>query len=205
MPGQHSDAEKLIELARAGDRAARGRLLALHRARLRKMIAVRMDPRLAVRVDPSDVVQDTLMEAARRMSDFLRQEAMPFYPWLRNLAAERLIQLQRLHIRAQKRSVKREEKGPLPLSDISAAKLAGRMVGAEHSPLSRMERAEKLKHIRAALERLPKRDREMLVLRFLEQLSVAETAAVLKLSKDAVKMRHMRALQKRRELLDDDA
>jgi len=80
MPGQNAHVDKLLERARGGDRTARERLLTQHRARLRKVIAVRMDPRLTVRVDPSDVVQETLMEAARRLSDFLQQEAIPFYP-----------------------------------------------------------------------------------------------------------------------------
>jgi RNA polymerase sigma-70 factor (ECF subfamily) len=77
------------------------------------------------------------------------------------------------------------------------------MVGNEHSPLSRLERSERLKRVRAALNELSERDREMLVLRYLEQLSVAETAAVLNLSKDAVKMRHMRALERLREIFDE--
>src|SRR5262249_24536437 len=157
MSGQNADAEKLLERARRGDRTARERLLTQHRSRLRKMIAVRMDPRLAIRVDPSDVVQETLMEAARRLSDFLRQDAIPFYPWLRNLAAERLIQLQRLHIRAQRRSVSREERGPSQLSDASAAKLARYILSGHHDPLSRLHKAEMLQRVRGALDKLPER------------------------------------------------
>jgi RNA polymerase sigma-70 factor (ECF subfamily) len=204
MPGPNADADQLLERARRGDRAARDRLLAVHRSRLKKMIAVRIDPRLAVRVDPSDVVQDTLMEAALRLSEFLRQRAMPFYPWLRNLAAERLIQLQRLHIRAQRRSVKREEPGS-PLSDASAAKLANCILTGPHNPLSKLLKSEMLERVRIALDELPERDREILVLRYLEQLSIAETAAVLKVNNAVVKMRHLRALERLRELLEDDA
>ena len=43
-----------------GDDAARTELLARHRDRLRRMVAVRIDRRLAARVDPSDVVQEAL-------------------------------------------------------------------------------------------------------------------------------------------------
>jgi RNA polymerase sigma-70 factor (ECF subfamily) len=203
MAGQNAGVDQLLERARRGDRSARERLLAEHRARLRKMIAVRMDPRLTVRVDPSDVVQEALIEAARRLSDYLRQGAIPFYPWLRNLAAERLIQLQRLHIRAQRRSVKREERGPSHLSDASAAKLARYVLSGQHDPLSRLHKAEMLTRVRAALDKLPERDREILVLRYLEQLSIAETAEVLNVNTAVVKMRHLRALQRLRELLDD--
>src|SRR5262245_28841054 len=116
MPGREADTQRLIERAREGDHSARERLLNHYRNRLKKMVRIRMDPRLAVRVDPSDVVQDTLIEASRRLSEYLQDERIPFYPWLRNLAAQRLIQLQRTHIYAKRRSVNREQAGTPPLS-----------------------------------------------------------------------------------------
>lgn len=45
--------------------------------------------------------------------------------------------------------------------------------------------------------------RELLRLRYVEQLSVAETAAVLQISEAAVKMRHVRALERLRVFLND--
>ena len=54
-----------------------------------------------------------------------------------------------------------------------------------------------------ALQRLSPKDREVLVLRYLEQLSTEETAAVLGLRESAVKMRHLRALERMRGLLQD--
>ena len=58
--------------------------------------------------------------------------------------------------------------------------------------------------VRAAVDRLPDRDREVLVLRFLEDLSTAETAAVLEVGEGAVKMRVVRALGRLRDLLGED-
>jgi RNA polymerase sigma-70 factor (ECF subfamily) len=55
--------------------------------------------------------------------------------------------------------------------------------------------------VRAALDALPERDREVLVLRFLEDLPTAEAAAVLGVGEGALKMRVVRALQRLRELL----
>jgi DNA-directed RNA polymerase specialized sigma24 family protein len=59
------------------------------------MVAVRIDPRLAARVDPSDVVQETLTEAHRRLDDYLAARPVPFYPWLRQLVRDRLADLHR--------------------------------------------------------------------------------------------------------------
>src|SRR5207248_2269319 len=97
--------------ASRGDARARQQLLARHQNRLRQMVAYRMDRRLAARIDPSDVVQETLLDAALKLSDYLRDRPLPFYPWLRQLAFDRLVELNRLHLRAKKRSVRREEPG----------------------------------------------------------------------------------------------
>ena len=48
--------------------------------------------------------------------------------------------------------------------------------------------------IRAAVAALPSRQREVIVLRYFQNLSVAETAAVLKISPGAVKSSASRAL-----------
>ena len=64
------------------------------------MVAVRADPRLAARVDPSDVVQEALMDAAGKLGRYLATKPLPFYPWLRQLALERLVNLHRRHVQA---------------------------------------------------------------------------------------------------------
>ena len=195
------DTEELLRRAGQGDREARQSLLGRHRERLKQMVAVRLDRRLAARVDPSDVVQEALLDAAQELSDYLRQRPLPFYPWLRQLAWERLIELHRRHLQAQRRSVKREEPLAPHLSDQSAMQLADRVLARQSSPSDRAVRSELRLRVRAALDRLGERDREILVLRHLEQLSTKETAAVLRLSEGGVKIRHLRALERLRALL----
>src|SRR5262245_10848654 len=68
------DTDELLDRAGRGDAGARQALLKRHRARLRRMVAVRLDGRVAVRVDPSDLVQETLAEAAARLADYLSNE-----------------------------------------------------------------------------------------------------------------------------------
>jgi RNA polymerase sigma-70 factor (ECF subfamily) len=196
------DTEELLRQADRGDPGARAGLLARHRGRLRKMVAWRLDRRLAARVDPSDVVQEVLAEASRKMDRYLRERPLPFFPWLRALAGEHLAALHRRHVRARGRSVLREEPGLLDLPDESAAELAARLVTSSTSPTQRALRHELRQRVRQALERLPERDREVLVLRNLEQLSVADTAEVLGISAGAVKVRHLRALERLRALLE---
>jgi RNA polymerase sigma-70 factor (ECF subfamily) len=160
---------------------------------------------LAARVDPSDVVQEALLDAAQALDDYLRERPVPFYPWLRQLAWERLIELHRRHLHAQRRSVKREEPLAPHLSDESAQQLADRVLARQSSPSDRAIRGELRSRIRAALDRLSESDREVLVLRHLEQLSTRETAAVLGIREGTVKLRHLRALERLRELLGPES
>ena len=187
-----ADTDRLLAAAAAGDDAARGQLLARHRDRLVRAVARRLDRRLAARVDPSDVVQEALADADRKLPAYLRRRPLPFYPWLRRLALERLLHLHRRHVRARKRSVTRE---------VTAAAPDG---PAGPGPASALVRAELADRVRAALDRLAPADRAVLALRHFEQLSVRDAAARLGVSEGAVKVRHLRALRRFRDLLTSE-
>jgi RNA polymerase sigma-70 factor (ECF subfamily) len=201
MASHESDTEELLRKAGDGDLGARQQLLARHRARLRQMVAVRLDPRLAARVDPSDVVQEALMVADRMLDRYLSERPVPFYPWLRRLAWEHLVKLHERHVLARKRSVLREELGVQALPEDSAVLLAQRLAGDGTSPSHGLIRKEQRERVRSALVRLPAADREVLELRYLEQLPTADIAGVLEIGEGAVKMRHRRALDRLSRLL----
>jgi RNA polymerase sigma-70 factor, ECF subfamily len=173
-----------------------------HRDRLRQMISVRVDPRTTSRFDASDVIQETLFEASRMLPEYLSKRPLPFYPWLRQIAWQRLSHLQRDHLEAQKRSVKREDGFDLP--DRSAMRLAEVVMASGTSPSRHAMREERSVRVRAALARISLSDRELLVLRNLERLSTAETAAVLGISEAAAKTRYFRALARLQHQLGDD-
>src|SRR6516162_4209402 len=165
MVPQELDTDQLLQRAGRGDAEARQQLLVRHRQRLRQMIALRMDRRLAARLDPSNVVQETLGEAIQQLSEYLRRRPLPFYPWLRQLALDRLAELNRRHIRARKRSVTREEAPAAARPDESALELAARLLARGSSPSARLHRQELRDRVQAALAQLAEPDREVLVLR----------------------------------------
>jgi RNA polymerase sigma-70 factor (ECF subfamily) len=85
MPYSKHDTDALLKELAAGNSGVADALLMKHRERLKKMVSCRMDQRLAARVSPSDVVQETMMTAARDLENFARSRPMPFYTWLRRL------------------------------------------------------------------------------------------------------------------------
>ncbi len=189
--------QRLLQQVRAGDRRAFEQLFARHRSFLRHHIEVRLDPRLRARVDPSDVVQETHLEAFRRLEDYLERTPMPFRLWLRKTADERLLLLQRRHLGAARRAVGRE----VPLPDASSLQLARQFLASGSTPSQRLNRHELAAAVRRALGRLPASDREVLLLRPLEMLSNQEAAHVLGIEPAAASQRYGRALLRLRKLL----
>jgi RNA polymerase sigma-70 factor (ECF subfamily) len=203
MTATFPDTEELLRRSQAGDRDARGALLQRHRPRLRRMVALRMDRRLAARLDPSDVVQEVLAAADRRLDAYLEERPLPFYPWLRQLAWDRLVHEHRRHVRAGRRSITREEDESLGLPGGSVLRLADRLLASGVCPSEAARQQELRERVRAALDELPEADREVLVLRYLEQLTAQEVGAVLGVSEAAAKKRALRALQRLRAFLED--
>ncbi|MGP0067369.1 MAG: sigma-70 family RNA polymerase sigma factor [Isosphaeraceae bacterium] len=198
------DTEALIARAVEGDDRARQQLLIRHHDRLIRMVAVRLDRRLAARVDPADIVQEALLEASQNLDDYLRDRPLPYHAWLRQYVWQRLSKLHRHHLGTQRRSVRREEAGDWNLPEESTAILVDRLLARDSSPSRQVLREEQRLRVQEALEKLPPRDREVLVLRHLEQLSTGEVAEVLGIGVEAVKKRHLRALERLRALWDSD-
>lgn len=195
------DTEILLQRAARGDRMAVEELLRRHRRRLRQMVALRLDSRLKTRIDPSDVVQDALLEASRRLPDYLRDRPLPYYPWLRQIAWQRLYDLHVLHVETQERSVTREAHLQMELSDESLMHLAKRLVFSGSGPTTHVLRDELRWRVQLALDKLHAFDRELLILRYLEQLSSKEIGAILGATEAAVNMRHLRALKRMQKVL----
>jgi DNA-directed RNA polymerase specialized sigma24 family protein len=104
---------------------------------------------------------------------------LPFYPWLRRLAWEHLLEVHQRHIAARKRSVAREEGWVPGLPDDSARELAARRVAPGTSPSHRLLQEESRKRVRDALVQMAEGDREVLVLRYLERQLWADVEQTL--------------------------
>jgi RNA polymerase sigma-70 factor, ECF subfamily len=197
--------QDLLSGARGGDDHAVNKLLEKHREALRRMIDMRLDRRIRQRVDASDVVQEVLIDAHRRIKDYLSNPAMPFHLWLRQMAQDRLIDAHRRHRDAARRSLDREQ--PLVIAgtdDRSTIELAAQLWDRELTPAAAATVRELQQRFAAAVEQLDEQDREVVLMRHFEQLSNGEVAEALGLTPPAASMRYLRAMRRLRELLDVD-
>jgi len=202
MANNSSDTNRLHQDVVQGDQDTWNRLLSQHRNRLRRMVALRLDQRLQGRIDPSDVIQEAYLEAWTRLGEYLQQPDMPFFLWLRLLTGQKLVTLHRRHLGVHMRDAGREislYQGTLP--ETSAAALAAQLLGHHTGPSEAAIRAELKTRLQEAINSMDPLDREILALRHFEQLSRAETVALLGIPEATASKRYLRALKRLKEVL----
>jgi RNA polymerase sigma-70 factor (ECF subfamily) len=173
-----------------------------HEARLRRMVAFRLDPRLRGRVDASDVIQDVHLEASKHLADYVNEQGMPLFLWLRGIAGHKLLEVHRHHLGTPIRDARREialYRGGLP--GATSAAIALQLLGHTTRPSEAAMRAETKVRLQEALNDMDPLDREILALRHIEQLTNAEAAWVLGVKEAAAGKRYLRALERLREVL----
>jgi RNA polymerase sigma-70 factor (ECF subfamily) len=199
---KENEIRQLINQAVGGDSQAWQALMQQFRARLRRMVALRLDRRLQGRVDPSDVIQESLIDAARRLPEFAKNPSVPFVVWLRRLTGQRLMEQHRRHLGAQARDVSRDISiyhGAFP--EATTADLAANLMGEFSSPSQAAIRIEQTRRLQEALDSLEPIDREILVLRHFEQLTNGEASQVLDLDKSTASKRYIRAMVRLKDVL----
>jgi RNA polymerase sigma-70 factor (ECF subfamily) len=199
MAPDSTETRGLLEQVSQGDRQALDRLLERHRPGLQTFIEARLGPRLRTRLDPSDVVQDALLDAVRRMDDFLERRPMPFRLWVRKTAYERLLNYRRDHQKRARRSVHRE----VPLPERSSLLLARPLLARGHSPSELVAVRELAERVSRAVAGLAEADREILLMRHVEELPYEEIACLLEIEPPAARKRYGRALIRLQKVLTD--
>lgn len=197
--------EELLLGAKAGDDDAVNRLMERHREGVKRLVQMRLDQRIQRRVDVSDVVQDVMIEAHRRLADYLKGPGMPFHLWVRQIAKDRIIDAHRRHRQSGKRSVDREQALAVPAGEEqSALELAAWLCDPEITPAAAAAQHELAQQVEQAIRQLEEADFEVIAMRHFEHLSNQEVAQALGLTEPAASMRYLRAIRKLRATLGKD-
>jgi len=190
ISGSSPETELLAGL-RAGDGAAYERLVRTHGGKL-LAVARRL---LANEDDARDALQDAFLSAFRAIGSF--QEGARVSTWLHRIVINAAL----MKLRSRRR--KPEE----PIDDLLPTFLED---GHRENPgpawketsETTLQRQETRSLVRTCIELLPESYRTVLLLRDIEELDTEETAQLLDLSPNAVKIRLHRARQALRTLLD---
>src|SRR5262249_50895300 len=175
--------------------------LSLERFRryLEVLAQVQVDPRLRGKLDPSGVVQQTLLEAHRALTQTEGWGDEQRLAWLRRILANNLTDEIR-KLTTQGRDALRERSLDAALEQ-SSARLERWLAADQSSPSLPAQRHEQALRLADALAQLPEAQREALILQHWHNWPIAEIGRHLGRSPPAVAGLLHRGLQRLRELL----
>jgi len=189
-PSPDGDEPALLRRLRAGDAAAFETLVRDHAPRLMS-VARRM---LRSEEDARDALQEAFLQAFRGIDRF--QGGARLSTWLHRIVVN--ASLMRLRGRSRKPEQPIEELLPRFYQDGHRIDPGPPWRSEGADPIEQRELAER---VRAAIDRLPEIYRNVLLLRDIEELDTEETARLLDVKVDTVKVRLHRARQALRALL----
>jgi RNA polymerase sigma-70 factor, ECF subfamily len=201
-PGNSSGTNQFLNRAQALEPRALEDLFARHKERLRRMVRLRLDHRLRGRYDSTRVLQEVYQDVCRRIAEYLKDRAAPFFLWLRQVAGQRLAALQKEYLGDKAAEAGLEVslyRGALP--EVNSVALAAQLLGQATSATQAAARADMQIRLQDALNSMDPLDREILTLCHFEDLSNAEAALVLKMDPAETSKRYIRAIKRLKEIL----
>ncbi len=149
---------------------------------LRRMACARFQPYLRGRFDPSDLVQQTLLIAHERRSQFHGETPAQFLGWLRAILDRTLLTAARRFSRFRPESAWSLE----GVQNHSSMCPAAWLIGDDTTPSQHADRNDQILRLAAAMASLPESQRTALELHYFQDLSVADVAARMDRSIPAV-------------------
>jgi RNA polymerase sigma-70 factor (ECF subfamily) len=167
----------LVESARSGDRVCMEKLVGLFHKEIFRMVYFRTGSYM----DAEDLTQEIFMKMSRGLSQ-LKDPGL-FKVWLYRIALNRVRDFHR-------------KKRLLSFLALTRAVEDTEPCGASYSPLERVMEKEFRSQFDHLIRKMSLREREILTLRFVEELGIKEIAQILEKSESTVKTHLYRALKR---------
>jgi RNA polymerase sigma-70 factor, ECF subfamily len=192
--------DELVERAVVGDHAALESLLISYHGPLLTHISRLIPAKVRASVCPDDVLQQTYLNAFRSISRYEPHGGGAFYGWLRVIAERQLMDACRKRDREQ--LSQKPAHSPAGVGDNSSLRgLLSLVAGDEPVPGQQVMLEEMQAEFQVALARMPENYRQVLILRYLDDLPLEEVAEKLSISEGAVRGLCHRARQHLRDEL----
>ncbi|HAK97412.1 MAG TPA: hypothetical protein DCM87_21100 [Planctomycetes bacterium] len=168
----------LFERARKGDRNAFDALFALAAGRILYFIRLRLGKALHGQIESMDVLQDAYLDAYTSFEHFKESDDKAFVRWICRIAEHRIHDCKD-YFDAKKR------RPPHGMHAVSRVLQLAKESGT--GPLTAAERADTRERLARAMERLEEEEREVLVKRHFESMTIEEIGHAMGRSETAVR------------------
>ena len=194
--------EALVDRARAGDQEARDTIFSECRDYLLYVASKNLDRRVQGKCGPSDIVQNTLMNAANAFGNFRGDNSNALHAWLNEILRNELATASRKFLGTAKRNVRREQ---ISKTESQFWRVQRQITDTVATPSSEAIISEDAAELRAAMKRMPDDYRNVLILRNWDRLSFQQIATRFDRTENAVKKLWARALTRlETELFDGE-
>lgn len=172
----------LIELAQKGDKDAFGQIYNLFYRRIFRYCKFNL-PNSKVR-DAQDICQETFFRAWKSLPGFRLEKGGSFQAFLFKIAHNLIVDLVR-----KKRDISIDKiEEPVQNQDL----------------YEKIDKIEEIARVKSALSKLGKDERQIIILRYFEEMTSAETAQIVGKRGGALRVQTHRILKKLREILEND-
>lgn len=174
-----------------------------YRSKLLFLAKNNLNPVLCVRLTAEDVVQETLFEAYKRIDYFEKNPDVPTYFKLRKILFQTITNLERKHLKSQKRDAYKElyldEEGNYSCECLNWNMFADSIT----SPSLKVSRDERYKLLQRVLGMLAKSDRQIIELRHFDGMTNMEIAAIFNITTKNASIRYVRAIKRLKSLIEE--
>lgn len=178
------DGEKqLIEQAIQGEASAFGLLYDKYQPQIYRFIYLKVSHR----EEAEDLTHQVFLKSWQNINEY-KFQGFPFSSWLYRIARNQIVDYYRV------------KKNNLNIEEISESKI-------DDSPVEIIEALDNdldIKKIEKAIKQLNPGHQDVIILRFIEELSLKETASALKKSEIAVKLLQHRAIKNLKKILNNN-
>ena len=201
-PGSNEDHR--LQTAQSESKDALAQMIDAYRDYLLRIASQELDSALKAKGGASDLVQETMLEAIRDFAQF-QGGKRELRAWLRQLLRNNLINFARRYKETQVRPISEE----IPLGAGSSNRPPPALMGEDPTPSQILMEKEQAEAVEKAVSRLPADYRQVILLRYREELSFEEISRIMGRSANAVEKLWLRAVERLRQevssLLNSDA
>ncbi len=196
---EHDD---LIERILAGDSEALAEYVERRRDWLLGFLSSQMSSQLKLVVDPEDLLQEVVTSAMTALSKIPRGE-LTVDSWLMLLSRRRIVDCHRRYVVAEKRTASKARSIHGSPEDSSAPEFEQMLIASMTSPSAVVSREFKLQRIQAAVEKLSPEQKQLIQLKFVDNLSSRDIAERMGKSEVAVRVMLSRTLLRLQAMTKD--
>ncbi len=189
----------LVRKAKAGEGDALNLLFERYVPRILRIVRMRIGAGLRGHMESMDVVQEVMIRAIKAFDQFEAKDEAAFLHWISKLVQNEIRDLADYH-KAEKRNADREVTTTKESTDNRSV-LSQIPADSLYKPSFQVRLKEDVLQLEAALDQLPEKQREVIIMRQYEGMSFKDIGEKLGCSEDAARMQFARAMDRLTDLM----